>query len=1468
MERQALVVGINRYPHFKQKDGKKAHLEAPEKDAPEVAELLEKYGGFKVKLLPTKLQQPKNSLERKLSESAIPTREDYVYEEELKTKIEQLFNPPDNNFPDVALFYFAGHGWYNEQTKDYFLATSDTALPKQKYGLSLDWLQEQLDKSPVKQQVVWLDCCFSGGLFNKFKIGKSDEVDRCLITASRSFELAAEEEHGLLTEKLLKWLNPADKLNPWVKNYDLEEWIKRENFPPEQNPLCRNGGNKSIILTSRQSLTAVDSRLEGKCPYLSLNYFTVKDAVFFYGRKQLTKDLVKRVEQHSLIAVLGASGSGKSSLLQAGLLYELKRGQEIGGSDRWLYVEPFTPGEDPVKSLSAAEEKLKTADRRMVMIIDQFEECFTMCQDESKRQDFFKRLLAMLKQGENRLYIVIGMRSDFRPRLPEYREFAKKIDQQYVYVKDLNSEEIEEAIVEPAKHVGLQVDERLVEKIKADVKGYPNSLPLLQYTLYEMWREEGNSGFLRRETYDRLGGIEETLKKRADEVFKGVSEQDQKVAQRIFLELIQIGGTANTRRRIHLRELANSHHPLELLQQVSDKLADRDARLITKNSDEGSEDVVLDVVHEALIGQWIRLQDWKNKYKDAIVLERKIEAAAKDWENAGKKPEDPGLLLQGTRLAEAEQYLKDYGDLGMLDGVAEEYIRKSKELRKHLEKEKQARKRTLYLIGGSVSVIIIGFAIFAGNRWRKSEIGQIDALRASSESFLLSHRQLEAVNESLRTGQLLKNSFWQGFWTDAELGNRVRKTLHKVLYTVKEGNRLQMGSPINAVAFSPSDRMIATADQNGTVQIWKPDGSTIPWPHNGQQVLLTSSTNGQKKDFPVIASSADDQIVAIDYMGRLVLFFKSEDGVERIPISAVAFNPTKNILALSAGDRVVFVSLASERPLSSLEGKRGSIAALAFSRDGKTLATANTEVNEKQEKVGTVQIWNSDNGKLLKTLEGDMNNVQMSVAFSPNGQMVAASGWYGATVWKIDGTWHKTLTGQWEGVSAVTFSPDGKMIAGARDRMVKLWQIDSKLLRTKESQTLYGHSDAVWGVTFRSDSQMIASASNDNTVKLWQTDGTLVQTLNGHKGSVSAVAFSHDDKTLASASDDGAVKLWKLGGSSLKALSHDSPVYAVAFSPDRQRIITTSGHGMATLWNLDGTIIKTGKWHGGPITRVAFSRDGKIATAAGDRSVKLWQPDGTELKYLEGHTGETNQTEVLGLSFSPDGKTIATGDVAGLVQLWDTNNGKLLKTLGNHKSVIRDVSFSPNGEIIASASDDGTVTLWQRNGTPSKTLSGYEGAVVGVAVSHDGKTIASAGADKMVKLWNSEDGALLHTLSGHSGVVSAVAFSPDDRVIASASYDGTVKLWQRDGTSLKTLSGHEGAVFGVAFSDDGKTIASAGNEDRTIILWNWQENLDLKRLLEHGCARQRDYLNNNPEGKKNKDLCDRISANDRTQLDS
>jgi WD40 repeat protein len=412
-------------------------------------------------------------------------------------------------------------------------------------------------------------------------------------------------------------------------------------------------------------------------------------------------------------------------------------------------------------------------------------------------------------------------------------------------------------------------------------------------------------------------------------------------------------------------------------------------------------------------------------------------------------------------------------------------------------------------------------------------------------------------------------------------------------------------------------------------------------------------------------------------------------------------------------------------------------------------------------------------------------------------------------------------------VYAVAISPDGKMIAStSEDKTVKLWKKDGTLLRT-----LTGHSDTVYRVAFSPDGQMIASASKDKTVKLWKIDGTLLKTLEGHTGEVHGVAFSPNGKMIASGSWDGTVKLWKIDGTLQKSIPVAGDLTqrtTVSFSPDGQIIASGGWGGTVQLWKIDGTLRQTlvADKDGGEVYQVAFSPDGQmIATASDDKTVKLWKIDGTRQKILDRHSDV-----VWGVSFSPDGQMIASASQDRTIKLWKID-GTLLKTLDGHSDTVQDVSFSPDSQMIASASKDGTVKLWKPGGTSLKTLSGFSSSVYAVSISPDGHTIATASDDKTVKLWN-RDGSLLKTLDKHTDRVNAVAFSPDGSTIASGGGEGTVKLWNRDGTFRKDLPGNNyDMVRAVAFSPDGSTIASAG-EDKTVKLWK-QDGTLLKTLHGH-----------------------------------
>jgi WD40 repeat protein len=1161
------------------------------------------------------------------------------------------------------------------------------------------------------------------------------------------------------------------------------------------------------------------------CPYRGLFAFAEEDAPFFFGRETFTDMLIEAVHHQPLVAVMGSSGSGKSSVVFAGLI---KRLRDTGD---WQIIH-FRPGLRPLFSLATAvvshqqvyrsrterlneirnltthlqtcENSLRdtmddifweNSSQRLLLVADQFEELYTLCRDTQQRQAFLDRLIEAIHNCHH-FTVVLTLRADFLGQALSYRPFADALQYADLKLAPMTNTELQAAVEKPAALLGVTLEKGLSKRIVSAVSAAPGNLPLLEFALTQLWEKQHNTQLTHR-AYDEMGGVEAALASYADEIYHQLNDKEQQRAQRIFIQLVQPGeGTEDTRRVATRTEVGEENWDLVTY------LAD--GRLVVTGYDEKIAWETVEIVHEALIGSWGKLQQWMQLDRDFRSWQEQLRAAMRTWESSNC---DEGALLRGKPLCDAEYWQNER--FLELSAVERNFIGLSEELRKR-ETHQQKRRRQLTIWGLSGGLVIaLSLAGVARWQWQNAIISQITTTSASSEALFASHQELEALTAAMRAGRQLQKLPW----VKTETRTTVISTLQHLLYRIKNYNHLEGdGSRIQDLVFRPDGEMFATVSWDGAVKLWQPDGR-----------LLNKPWLNDLKD-----------------------------------ISAVAFSPDSKIIATASGKTVTLWNLKGKM-LNRLEGHQYTVVNLAFSPDSKMIVTASGDAASGQ---GAVQLWRQD-GTLLKTLEDKKNSrldFQLTVAFSPNGEMIASGGWHGTLrLWNKDGTSiSKTHLGA-GAINTVSFSPNSQMIVtGTSYGSVNIHQVDGTLTTTFSADKDGG----VWGVSFSPNSQIIATAGSDRTVKLWKLDGTLVNTLSGHRDVVQTVAFSPEGRMIASASHDGTVKLWKPYRPPMPALKPGSQVYTVRFSPDGRQIATTSGYRTVTLWNREGTLLQTGEWHDSPVVGIDFSPDNQmIATASGDQYVKLWKSDGTLIKPLERHT-----SKFLGVSFSPDSQMIAAASEDGTVKLWkQLATGDFStsphNTLSGHTKAVRAVAFSPDGEMIATASDDKTVKLWKRKVTgefstsPHNTLSGHTQAVNAVAFSPDGEMIATASHDSTIKLWKT-DGSFIKTLTGHRDAVSAIVFSPDGEMIATASHDSTIKLWKTDGSFIKTLTGHRDAVSAIVFSPDGQTLASA-SKDETVILWNWQENLDIERLLELGCDWLRDYLKTNPNiTDNNKHLCD------------
>ncbi|MEH2268145.1 MAG: pentapeptide repeat-containing protein [Nostoc sp.] len=775
MSRDALVVGINTYDRLK-------CLNAPATDGEAIAQILQQYGEFRVTRLP--------AVKDKENETIRIGKQTKVSLTQLERAIVQLFKP-DGKPPDTALLYFSGHGLRkNLGIQEGFLATSEVNPDAGNWGLSLQWLRRLLQESEVRQQIVILDCCYSGEVLNFAEADPGDRGkgrDRCFIAASRGFEVAFEEinsQHSVLTAALLQGLEP--KQDRWVSNYTLVDLLNQEHHPFPQRPIFANSG-EAINLTRKWNSSPVNSTVQVSaiCPYKGLSYFdcTEADANLFYGRIALTDELLEKVRSGNFLAVLGASGSGKSSVVRAGLLYQLKLGRRLSGSDTWQ-LKIFRPGINPLQNLALAfvESELSDIDRasqlakaeelitkgavglgqlitaaqtqRIMLILDQFEETFTQCQDITKRQQFFEYLLGALQRDDNKLCLIITMRADFFGKCleQEYGGLAKKIQEHLVTVTPMNREELETAILKPAQQVNLAVEPELVSQMIADVEDSPGSLPLLQYTLTELWQQRTKER-LTLTTYSKLGGVRGTLQTRATEVYESLSLEEQQATKRIFLELTQLGeGTEDTRRQVVQQDLVTSQHSEAAINRIIQRLADE--KLVV-TSTLSNQIAVVDVAHEALIRHWLLLRKWIEESRDILRQKRKIEAAAIEWRDRGKVKD---YLLQGKRLREAEDLHKQQTENLRLSDLATEFIQTS------VRQTRNNRFRSVgfFLIIPLVASVVLGIVI--EKQIRISQLWQqVDAVKGKEYSRV----RIQALEKLVQAGESLTNKNF----SDADLSS-------------------------------------------------------------------------------------------------------------------------------------------------------------------------------------------------------------------------------------------------------------------------------------------------------------------------------------------------------------------------------------------------------------------------------------------------------------------------------------------------------------------------------------------------------------------------------------------------------------------------------------------------------------------------------------------------------------------------
>ena len=1167
------------------------------------------------------------------------------------------------------------------------------------------------------------------------------------------------------------------------------------------------------LLELAANIRREDAPALGLCPYKGLNYFDEADADLFIGREILTSKLLERVlsldtndrsNNGRFLAIVGASGSGKSSLARAGLVPALRWSE---ASTDWQ-IHILSPTARPLESLavslttesdsvSAAATLMDDFTReprslqifvkrklglengsRLLLVVDQFEELFALCRSEEERTAFINNLLTA-SEVDGPVIVVITLRADFYAHCANYPQLRDALAKNQEYIGAMSSEELRRTIEEPAQRGRWEFEPGLVDLLLHDVGHEPGALPLLSHALLETWqRRRGRTMTL--SGYASSGGVRGAIAETAETVFTDqFTHEQQAIARRIFLRLTELSdefSIADTRRRATFNELILKPEEASTTHAVLKALAD--ARLITTSEDSA------EVAHEALIREWPTLRSWLEDNRDGLRLHRHLTEAAQEWLEMNREPD---LLYRGARLAQAQEWAASHADdLNALEHEflntavehsereqAEREAQRQRELdlqKDRAQDQKQAatqlRRRAIFLSGALIIAAMLAVtAILLGQRANQQAQSSSSRELAAAAISNLTVDPERSILLALEAVSVKHTSEAENALHEAVLNSRVRLTL--------TGH----SDGVTSVAMSPDGKKVASSSLDGTARLW--DAAT----------------------------------------GKELLIFRGHTDA----VWSVAFSPDGSRLMTSALDKTAKIwDTASGRLLVTLTGHTESVNRAMFSplERGSRAVTASDD--------GTAKIWDANTGAELFSLPDQFGWIS-GVAFSPDGTRIATAQNDGiAKVWDTSrGENLLTLFGHTDNILSIVFSPDGNRLATASvDGTAKIWDAETGITLF----TLTGHHNTnVTSIKFSPDGALIATASTDNTAKVWEAaTGAELFTLAGHTNFVTDIAFSPDGKWLITAGLDGTAKVWDLTPfhELMQVSSPGDEWSAVAISPDGTRLAL--GGSQVLVWDLkSGKLQQTLTGHSNFVDSVKFSPDGrKLATASQDGTARVWDvAKSRELfEFPLGVAGNVT------LAFSPDGKSLAATGHNNGATVWDLTSGKEVVSLTGHSTPLAQLTFNPKGTQLATAGEDG-VRIWDLDsGKEVLTLEGA-GSIYGVAFSPNGQYLATGGPNGSARIWDASTGKPLLSLFGHSRPIFTVAFTPDGSRLATASGDGTVKIWDvSTGLELLTLHGHASRVFGVAISPDGTLLATAGQDGTSrLYLLKLEELVDLAK---------------------------------------
>jgi WD40 repeat protein len=1081
------------------------------------------------------------------------------------------------------------------------------------------------------------------------------------------------------------------------------------------------------------------------CPYLGLEFFREEDADLFFGRDREIALLVEKLRAARFLAVLGASGSGKSSLVRAGLVPGLR------AADDALRVVTLTPGAAPLGVLAAQlsavgphaptaqqlADDVRALDRfadglapkvsarpRVLVLVDQLEEVFTLARSQRERKAFIDDLVYASTIPGGRTTVVVAMRSDFYPRCADHPALRALVAEHQFLVGPLDPDGLREAIEEPARRAGLELEPGLVRRILADVSTEPGALPLLEYLLLELWRRR-RGRLLTLEAYAACGGVGGALARRANEVYAELSGDQQTVARRVLLRLTQPGeGTEDTRRRAALAELVSDADP-EPVEHVVEAMSA--ARLLVVARDDATGEPVVEVTHEALIRGWPELRRWIDADREALRLHRRLTEAAHEW-NAGGREE--GLLYRGARLAVWQER-----DASQLNDLERAFLAAGEE---RADRDRAARRRRVRLTVGGLAVAtaaIAAVAVVALMQWRS----------ASDERDVALSRQLagDATDAGAR---------------DPELALLLADRAYRAAQTEQAEQALRQAAHASRLRGALRDLGTTVADVRslggGRVLVEGRDGSLRVWDQATDRDGARAVSLGRWDGPPVWGSVA---LTPVGYVtggadGAIVLW---EDGappraIGNVGASAWDVTPIEGGRAvLAAGDSGVWRwDIAGERGRRLLSEPSYRV------RPGEAPGVLYVSRSFASDSDTAVVRWQAGRQVPVpvKLLPNDLE-------LSPDGRLLAVATEDGVHVLRTGPrprqVYFRPLSAP--GATDVAFSDDGRRLAVAAFSGAYVFNARSGA----ELAELHGHNGAVTATGFAHGGRLV-TGGDDRTTLSWDWGGRVEATLPiAARTNIGGQRFGADGQVTI-VDLDGATRIWDPNGGTAAGLpAAGGPIASAAATPDRRVVVTGAAdftRGRVLVRDVAGRTLLD--WSAGThVVAVAIDRGGRRIAAAIDdgRVVAASLRPPSEPRVITRY----RDAGAASVVFDPTGTTIASAGSDGEVRLSRGVSGT--RVLGSHDAQVLGLAFSPDGSRLASAGFDKTARVWDVAGRePAVVLRGQQGPVYAVAFAGDGDRLVSGG-DGGLRVWDWRRGATLLAVPG--GALQVDAYGPGPRIL-------------------------------------------------------------------------------------------------------